>query len=221
MRRPGCGVLGCGFAFGLGAALLVAGVYLLVAAAFISAAEGFVQAYPGAAGAGRQLVEWALGLRQAGTGDLELEPLGDEDMAPAGPAFEASPAQAACRIDSWPAPGYHTVTQPFIPGAHRGIDIAAPMGAPIVSPIAGRVVFAAMGENGGYGGLVIVDGEGPRAGIRVYLAHLSRIDVRVGNRLAAGDRVGLAGSTGRSTGPHLHFETRINGAPVDPLGCGG
>jgi murein DD-endopeptidase MepM/ murein hydrolase activator NlpD len=67
---------------------------------------------------------------------------------------------------------------------------------------------------GGWGYLVsIAHGNG----IRTMYAHLSRIDVRVGARVAAGHQIGLVGSTGHSTGPHLHFEVRVRGAPVDPL----
>lgn len=94
---------------------------------------------------------------------------------------------------------------------HQGIDIDAAAGDPIWATDAGVVSFA--GERGGFGKLVIVDhGEG----VETYYAHQQRIDVSVGDRVAAGHQLGLVGSTGRSTGPHLHFEVRVDGEPVDP-----
>lgn len=94
---------------------------------------------------------------------------------------------------------------------HAGLDIAAPQGAPVVAAAAGRVERA--GPAGTYGNLVVVrhpDGSETR------YAHLSAIGVRVGDEVAAGAPLGQVGSTGRSTGPHLHFEVRRDGRPVDP-----
>ena len=96
---------------------------------------------------------------------------------------------------------------------HGGIDIAAPHGQPVVAARGGVVVRA--GWVGAYGYLVAIDhGDG----WETRYAHLSRIDVRVGERLAQGAQVGLIGSTGASTGPHLHFEVRHDGRALDPLG---
>jgi murein DD-endopeptidase MepM/ murein hydrolase activator NlpD len=94
---------------------------------------------------------------------------------------------------------------------HKGIDFGAPMGAPIFAAMAGEVVFA--GERGGFGNLVIVDHGG---GLQTYYAHQSVIEAAVGDHVAGGARIGQIGSTGRSTGPHLHFEVRVDGAAVDP-----
>jgi len=94
---------------------------------------------------------------------------------------------------------------------HAGIDIAAPSGAPVRSAGAGVVVRA--GSASGYGNLVIVaHGDG----LQTRYAHLSRIHVAPGQVVAAGERVGRVGQSGRATGPHLHFEVRQDGEPVDP-----
>ena len=95
---------------------------------------------------------------------------------------------------------------------HGGIDIAAPTGTPVRSARGGVVTRA--GWVGAYGFMVIVDHGG---GWETRYAHLSRIDVTIGQRLAQGATVGLVGSTGASTGPHLHFEVRREGQALDPL----
>jgi murein DD-endopeptidase MepM/ murein hydrolase activator NlpD len=102
------------------------------------------------------------------------------------------------------------LTQAFHPG-HHGIDIGVPVGTPIRSTMAGRVVQAGW-NNQGYGNLVIVEA-GP---YRTYYAHLDSIPVAPGQTVAAGDVIGLSGNTGNSTGPHLHYEVRVNGTPVPP-----
>ena len=94
---------------------------------------------------------------------------------------------------------------------HSGIDIACPTGTPIRAAGAGRVVFA--GDRGGYGLCVVVDhGDG----LSTLYAHQNRLLVDKGDPVAAGQAVGLSGSTGRSTGPHLHFEVRRDGQAVNP-----
>ena len=95
---------------------------------------------------------------------------------------------------------------------HSGIDYPASAGSPVVAAASGRVTWAAR-LPGGWGRLVVLAHGG---GLRTLYAHLSRIDVVVGQRLAAGTRLGLVGASGRSNGPHLHFEARIRGAAVDP-----
>jgi len=95
--------------------------------------------------------------------------------------------------------------------SHIGLDIAARMWDPIVAVADGVVVFAEWG--GGYGNLVIVDHGNDW---RSYYAHLSEIVVEVGQEVRQGELLGGAGSTGYSTGPHLHFELRYQGRPVDP-----
>ncbi|HWP66503.1 MAG TPA: M23 family metallopeptidase [Candidatus Limnocylindria bacterium] len=94
---------------------------------------------------------------------------------------------------------------------HGGIDIGAPMGVPVESPAPGKVIVAATG--GGLGKHVKLDHGN---GVRSVYGHLSRIDVKPGARVAKGEVIGLVGSTGRSTGPHLHYEVRVDGKRVDP-----
>lgn len=96
---------------------------------------------------------------------------------------------------------------------HAGIDIPAPRRAPVVAAGPGRVVWAGP-RRGGWGRLVTIAHSN---GVRSMYAHLSRVDVRVGQRVAAKSRVGLVGATGHATGPHLHFEVRLRGAAIDPL----
>ncbi|MCB0977946.1 MAG: peptidoglycan DD-metalloendopeptidase family protein [Acidimicrobiales bacterium] len=94
---------------------------------------------------------------------------------------------------------------------HAGGDIGAPTGTPIHAPADGIVVFA--GERGGYGNCVVID-HGNSLG--TLYGHQSRLNVKAGDVVKRGDVIGFVGSTGLSTGPHLHFETRIKGVPVDP-----
>lgn len=96
---------------------------------------------------------------------------------------------------------------------HQGLDFAAPTGTAVVSAMAGTVVLA--GWEGGYGNSVVVQHAG---GVQTRYAHLSAITVRVGQSLPVGARVGSVGSTGVSTGSHLHFEVIVDGTPVDPAG---
>jgi len=101
-------------------------------------------------------------------------------------------------------PVYGTVRQ------HNGLDMHAASGEPIKACRAGVVVIA--GTQGGYGNTVVIDHGG---GMATLYAHQSRLNVRVGQSVNAGDTIGFAGSTGLSTGPHLHFEVRLSGSPVD------
>jgi murein DD-endopeptidase MepM/ murein hydrolase activator NlpD len=102
---------------------------------------------------------------------------------------------------------------PFLgrPAMHTGIDFRGDIGEAIRVTAAGTVVSA--GWSGGYGRMVEVDHGN---GLSTRYGHLSEIDVKVGDRLKPGQSVGRLGSTGRSTGPHLHYETRIEGEAVDP-----
>jgi len=95
---------------------------------------------------------------------------------------------------------------------HSGVDLAAPQGTPVLATGGGVVVSS--GWQGGYG-LAVVVRHGASSWSRY--AHLSRISVRLGQTVTAGDVLGLVGSTGRSTGPHLHYETIVGGKAVDPL----
>ncbi len=94
---------------------------------------------------------------------------------------------------------------------HTGLDFAAAMGTPIGAATSGVVIRA--GDGGGYGRLVVVR---HADGVETWYAHLSAIDVRAGQRVRTGDALGAVGTTGNSTGPHLHLEVRVDGSPVDP-----
>jgi murein DD-endopeptidase MepM/ murein hydrolase activator NlpD len=96
---------------------------------------------------------------------------------------------------------------------HEGIDLGAAYGSPIAAAAAGTVIYA--GWLGGYGNLVVIDHGG---GLATAYGHQSRIAVGVGQQVSQGETIGYVGSTGHSTGPHLHFEVRVDGQPVDPLG---
>lgn len=120
----------------------------------------------------------------------------------------------------WPVPSCTLITSRFgyrvapTTGAstyHGGLDIGAGMGASIVAAGAGDVIYA--GANGGYGNCVMID---HGSGVVTVYAHMSSIGVSYGQYVTAGQYVGAVGSTGVSTGPHCHFEIRINGAQTDP-----
>ncbi|MHB9004153.1 MAG: murein hydrolase activator EnvC family protein [Coriobacteriia bacterium] len=134
-------------------------------------------------------------------------------------------------VMAWPVPGFYRVSSPYgyrihpIFGTrklHTGIDIARTLdppqsidGAPIVASGSGEVVFA--GYRGGYGNTVMIDhGDG----VVTLYAHQQSGGIKVsnGDSVTKGERIGTVGSTGYSTGAHLHFEVRVNGAPVNPMG---
>jgi murein DD-endopeptidase MepM/ murein hydrolase activator NlpD len=109
--------------------------------------------------------------------------------------------------------GFGIRVDPFFgrPAMHTGLDFRASMGDPVRATADGKVVRA--GWAGGYGRMVEIDHGN---GLSTRYGHLSKIDVRVGENVKIGQVVGEVGSTGRSTGPHLHYETRIDGQAVDP-----
>ncbi|HEX8120238.1 MAG TPA: peptidoglycan DD-metalloendopeptidase family protein [Solirubrobacteraceae bacterium] len=96
---------------------------------------------------------------------------------------------------------------------HAGIDIAAPSGTPIHAALGGRVALA--GWTGGYGNYTCIQHSGS---LSTCYGHQTTIGVHVGQNVSQGQVIGTVGSTGHSTGPHLHFETRVGGSPVSPLG---
>ncbi len=108
---------------------------------------------------------------------------------------------------------FGTRTDPFLKRAalHSGIDFKASTGTPILATAYGTIVEA--GRNGGYGKMVEID---HGSGITTRYAHMSRVTVSVGEQVEKGTIIGKAGSTGRSTGPHLHYEVRRNGDAVNP-----
>ena len=121
---------------------------------------------------------------------------------------------------TWPVSG--PITSPFGMRAdpngrgfrmHTGMDIAAPTGQTIVAAAGGRIIFA--GWYGGYGNAIIIDHGGQTS---TLYGHCSQIFVAVGQEIQRGQAIGAVGQTGDATGPHVHFEVRINGVPVDPAG---
>jgi murein DD-endopeptidase MepM/ murein hydrolase activator NlpD len=96
---------------------------------------------------------------------------------------------------------------------HEGIDIAVPEGTPVAAAAAGTVIYA--GWLGGYGNLVVVDHGG---GLSTAYGHNSGFVASVGDQVAQGETISYSGNTGNSSGPHVHFEVRVDGAAVDPLG---
>ena len=96
---------------------------------------------------------------------------------------------------------------------HEGVDLGAAYGSPIAAAAAGVVIYA--GWESGYGNLVVIDHGG---GLATAYGHQWRIAVSFGQSVSQGETIGYVGSTGHSTGPHLHFEVRVNGQAVDPLG---
>src|SRR5699024_5394925 len=95
---------------------------------------------------------------------------------------------------------------------HKGIDIGAAGGTTIVATAGGTVTYAGW-NSGGYGNLVKIDHGN---GVETYYGHCSKVYVKKGQQVEAGEKIAAVGSTGRSTGNHLHFEIRLNGAQVNP-----
>jgi murein DD-endopeptidase MepM/ murein hydrolase activator NlpD len=119
----------------------------------------------------------------------------------------------------WPAAGpmtsaYGYRTHPIFGDTrlHAGIDIGAAYGAPVIASDSGSVVFA--GVMSGYGNAIVIDHGG---GLATTYNHLSAFTVSSGQSVRRGAQIGAVGCTGYCTGPHLHFEVRVDGAPVDPM----
>lgn len=136
----------------------------------------------------------------------------------AGIAGNPLPREGGPGTFSWPVSG--TITSPFgwrsnpfggAPDFHPGLDIAAPSGTTVTAAASGTVILAQW--YGGYGNFIMIDHGGS---VSSGYGHLSAMYVSVGQQVQRGQAIGAVGSTGHSTGPHLHFEVRINGKPVDP-----
>lgn len=122
---------------------------------------------------------------------------------------------------SWPVPGHTRVSSPYgnrlhpilnVQNMHTGIDIPAPMGTPVVAVDSGTITYSAV--QGSYGNTIMIQHDDGK--VSLY-AHNSALVASVGQRVEKGQVVAKIGSTGRSTGPHLHFEIRINGKHTNPL----
>lgn len=137
------------------------------------------------------------------------------------PAPAAAPAPAAPRqlpaqpvsggMLQWPTYGPIFT---FFGGGHRGLDISPPYGTPVYAAEAGVVAEASTGYNAGYGTMVMINHGN---GLTTMYAHLSAIAVSPGQQVARGEHVGNVGTTGRATGPHLHFEVHQGGGALNPL----
>src|ERR1043165_4611357 len=168
------------------------------------------QSFPGSGGPALPLDEMGLATLTAKMGRLE------EDMR----AYEAVLRERGYTPTIWPVKGtleggFGGRRNPFGgPGYefHSGQDIEAAWGTPVIAGASGRVTF--VGWQNGYGQLVIVDHGG---GLSTRYGHLSHIDVENNQVVSRGQLLGKVGSTGRSTGPHLHYEVRIDDQAVDPL----
>jgi murein DD-endopeptidase MepM/ murein hydrolase activator NlpD len=132
----------------------------------------------------------------------------------------ATTAALRSPIPTSPIPLAHPIELPIAEGFgprddrfHSGVDYPAPQGTTVAAPAPGRVAYAGWLE-GGWGNVVTI---AAGSGVRTMLAHLSRVDVSVGQQVEEGAPIGLVGATGRASGPHLHFEVRLRGAAVDPL----
>lgn len=147
--------------------------------------------------------------------DIAAEIQAAPEPATAAPTLPAGPTQSPSSAGLiWPVEG--VLTSPFGPrwgSFHPGIDIGAPMGTPIKAAKAGVVVNA--GPNEGYGNFTCINHGG---GLSTCYAHQSSFATSAGAQVAQGEVIGYVGSTGFSTGPHLHFEVRVSGQAVDPLG---
>lgn len=112
----------------------------------------------------------------------------------------------------WPT-AVRRVTQ-YFGLRHTGTDIGGPMGTPVYAARSGKVIKSQCGWNGGYGCYIVIDHGG---GVQTLYGHNSQLLVETGNDITQGQTIALMGSTGRSTGSHLHFEVRVNGRRVNPL----
>lgn len=163
---------------------------------------------PPAAAPGEAAALMSMGMSFASATQKLSPATGARGVSGAGPAALQAPVQA--RVSSRFGARVHPVTGER--HNHSGVDFAAPAGTPVRAAAAGRVEFA--GTRGGYGNLVIVE---HADGTETWYAHQRDLAVRAGDQVGAGAVLGTVGSTGRSTGPHLHLEVRRNGVAVDPL----
>lgn len=135
-------------------------------------------------------------------------------------AMEGTSSEFVGGTFAWPAPGYYSITSPYgmrfhpvikLYRNHSGIDIGAPLGSYVIAANDGIVTKSTYSYS--YGNMIMIDHGG---GVTTLYAHGSELLAQVGDIVKRGDAILKAGSTGWSTGPHLHFEIRINGTTIDP-----
>jgi murein DD-endopeptidase MepM/ murein hydrolase activator NlpD len=133
--------------------------------------------------------------------------------------FEVQRSILASTPSSWPVHGWVTSSfgyrfDPFTgeKSFHRGLDITTQMGIPVLAPADGQVISAVYDPN--YGKMILIDHGNS---VVTRFAHLSEMNVSEGDRVERGQTLGAVGNTGRSTGPHLHYEVEINGIAINPL----
>ena len=137
------------------------------------------------------------------------------------PSYDPGKVNGATGSMMWPCPSCHTITSPFgwryhpiyqTQKYHSGVDIGASYGATIVAADGGTIITA--GSVSGYGNCVVINHGN---GITTLYGHMSSIAVSVGQKVSKGQTIGYVGSTGNSTGPHLHWEVTVNGVRQNPL----
>lgn len=155
---------------------------------------------------------------EVAAGTVESDGIGREPQASQAAQTLAPPAPGSIRF---PVPTNHEIGSPYgmrmhpvlgYARLHRGADFGCQAGEPVVAAADGVVSIA--GTRGGYGNAVVID-HGDK--FATLYGHNSRLDVAVGDQVVAGQTIAACGSTGLSTGPHSHFETRIDGSPIDPV----
>ena len=174
----------------------------------------------------------------AGIGDTEvtvtekytsnLDEINVDDVVEAKTVMDSSLRQIKDKIDSSTFYGVYFGVKPVIGNissrygavesvrnhTHQGLDIRAPQGTPIKATADGEVTYA--GWRGGYGNFIVIRHSDE---VETYYGHCSKLYVNVGDKVKAGDVIAAVGSTGHSTGNHLHFEIRVNGSSVNPQNC--
>ncbi len=167
----------------------------------------------------RPAESWASGVAERVSEFVDLFEMSEAELTALMADLETLRAIHLALPNTWPADGALTSgfgwrRDPYYRSMrfHSGVDVAGPTGEPVFAAADGLVASSEYTQ--GYGNMIIID---HGFGISTLYAHCSRREVRVGDRVEAGDRIGRIGSTGRSTGPHLHFELHIDGSAHDPL----
>jgi len=127
----------------------------------------------------------------------------------------AAAAPSLQPVNGYIMAGWGRRADPFDPTVienHLGVDISAPLGNRIIAPADGTVIFA--GQRAGYGNIIVID---HKFGFTTRYAHLQRMDVKVGQHVSRSDTIGYVGHSGRTTGPHLHYEVWQNGRCLNPI----